>query len=809
MAEGATVANAFVQIMPSMDGATGSITDAIMPGINSAATSGGLAFGNIFSGKLGTAMKAAGGILAGAFAFDAMKDSFQAVEGGFNNVIVATGATGEAAEQLKSVYKGVASNVVGDFGDIGEAIGELNTRLGLTGDELEAASEQTMKYAKVNGQDAKTAVADVTRMMNSAGISADDYASTLDLLTVAAQQSGIDVGTLANSVTDNAASFRELGFSTEESIAMLASFEKSGVNTSAVLAGMKKGVAEWTSEGKSAQEGFSEFVAGVQDGSVSAADAIDIFGSRAGVTMYDAAKKGQLDYETMYQAITSGSEGALDQVYQDTLTASEKFDLMGQALQVGFFSVIEPIVDAITPHIDELVSTAQGAVDFAVGVCVPAIETLIDNFDVIGPVVAGVTAGFVAFKAAMMISEVVTALSVALGVATAAEDGMAVSQGILNAVMEANPIVLIVSLIAGLIAALVAAYNTNEDFRNIVNGAWEAVWGVIEPIVSAIGDALTSFGEWLGDLGSHVGQWAEDVKRFWTGVGEKAGEIFSNVQNTIGSAWDAVSSKTNEIWTAASTFLSDSWSNLQSGAESAFGAIQNTISTDLQTAQTVGSEAGAALTSALNGDWDGALSHAQSAYDAIRDNITSKLDAAKGTAVSIADQIGEKLGFPGLGATVAGVFDGVKAAIQDPIGTARDFVQGAIDRISGIITGANLQLPHIKLPHFNIDGGEVPWGIGGKGYPPSISIDWYKKGGFISDPTVLGADDDSVQVGGEAGLEFVWPGYEPYFRRYAAALAEYMPEGGSGPTQTFNIYSNDPERTAAVVAARQRRALCY
>ena len=118
-------------------------------------------------------------------------------------------------------------------------------------------------------------------------------------------------------------------------------------------------------------------------------------------------------------------------------------------------------------------------------------------------------------------------------------------------------------------------------------------------------------------------------------------------------------------------------------------------------------------------------------------------------------------------------------------------------------------MPHINLPHFNIDGGEVPWGIGGKGYPPSISIDWYKKGGFISDPTVLGADDDSVQVGGEAGLEFVWPGYEPYFRRYAAALAEYMPEGGSGPTQTFNIYSNDPERTAAVVAARQRRALCY
>lgn len=809
MAEDATVAKAFVQIMPSMDGATSSITDTIMPGINSAASSGGMAFGNIFSGKLGTTLKAAGGVIVGALAVDALKDSFQAVEGGFNNVIVATGATGEAAEELKAVYKDVASHVVGDFGDIGEAIGELNTRLGLSGDALETASEQTMKYAKINGQDAKTAVVDVTRMMNSAGISAEDYGKTLDLLTVAAQQSGIDVGTLANSVTDNAASFRELGFSTEESIAMLASFEKSGANTSQVLAGMKKGVAEWAKEGMSAQEGFAEFVAGVQDGSVSAADAIDIFGSRAGVTMYDAALKGQLDYEQMCTAITEGSEGALDQVYQDTLTASEKFDLMGQSLQVGFFSVIEPIVDAITPHIDELVSAAQGAVDFATSACVPAIEALIDNFDVIGPIIAGVTAGFVAFKTALMISELVTALSVALGVAAAAEDVMAVSQAFLNVVMEANPIVLIVTLIAGLIAALVVAYNTNEDFRNIVNDAWESIWSVIEPIASAIGEALSALGEFFGSLGESAGQWAGDIAAFWTDVGSKAAEVFAGIQGTIGSVWDAVSSKTSEIWDAASSFLSGCWDGLKSGAEAAFSAIQDEITGNLQTAQQVGSEAGSALTSLLSGDWANAQEHAANAFEAIKGSVSDKLSSARDLAGSAADAIGGFLGFPGLGDTVRGIFDSVRAAIEDPLEAAKEFVSSAISAISDIITGANLKLPDIKLPHFNIDGGEVPWGIAGQGFPPSISIDWYARGGFIDKPTLLGADEDGFAVGGERGIEMVWPGYEPYFRRYAAAIAEHMPQQRYGPEQTFNIYSNDPERTAAMVAARQRRALCY
>ncbi|MBQ3895421.1 MAG: phage tail tape measure protein, partial [Clostridia bacterium] len=104
----------------------------------------------------------------------------------------------------------------------------------------------------------------------------------------------------------------------------------------------------------------------------------------------------------------------------------------------------------------------------------------------------------------------------------------------------------------------------------------------------------------------------------------------------------------------------------------------------------------------------------------IKQSVTEKIDALKSS-------VREK-------------FQSIKQSITEPIEKARDAVRSAIDRIKGIFN-TTISFPRIKLPHFRITAGVIPWGIGGKGTPPSIGIDWYDKGGIFDAPTIIGVGE--------------------------------------------------------------------
>lgn len=134
------------------------------------------------------------------------------------------------------------------------------------------------------------------------------------------------------------------------------------------------------------------------------------------------------------------------------------------------------------------------------------------------------------------------------------------------------------------------------------------------------------------------------------------------------------------------------------------------------------------------------------------------------------------------------VFNAIKNAMVKPIQTAVNLIKTAINKIKSIINNAHLKLPHFKLPHFKISGGKLPWGIGGKGTPPKINVDWYAKGGIFNSPSIIGV--------GEAGAEAVVP-LDKFWNK--------LDQIGGGPNIVINI--NGANADPRQIAEEVKRAL--
>lgn len=123
--------------------------------------------------------------------------------------------------------------------------------------------------------------------------------------------------------------------------------------------------------------------------------------------------------------------------------------------------------------------------------------------------------------------------------------------------------------------------------------------------------------------------------------------------------------------------------------------------------------------------------------------IYKNWDTIKAKALELKNNV--VAAFNELKAKVTAVWTAITAPIQKAVQT----IQNAINKIKSIVNNAHLKLPKFKLPHFKISGGKLPWGIGGKGTAPKISVDWYAEGGIFNKATLAGI--------GEAGPEAVVP----------------------------------------------------
>ena len=161
-------------------------------------------------------------------------------------------------------------------------------------------------------------------------------------------------------------------------------------------------------------------------------------------------------------------------------------------------------------------------------------------------------------------------------------------------------------------------------------------------------------------------------------------------------------------------------------------------------------------------DWIGlAISVGQAVFDGFAEIFPQAVDFIGEVVADIMDA----LGFHGLAEDVRSLFEDIQKKITGPIESARDLVDKAVAKIKGFFPiDVGKILDDIKLPHFTVDGGEFPYGVGGKGYMPSFDVTWNAKGGIFDGPSIIGV--------GEAGPEAVVPLSENRLRPLTDAIAE-------------------------------------
>ena len=131
------------------------------------------------------------------------------------------------------------------------------------------------------------------------------------------------------------------------------------------------------------------------------------------------------------------------------------------------------------------------------------------------------------------------------------------------------------------------------------------------------------------------------------------------------------------------------------------------------------------------------------------------------------------------------------SAITAPITKAVTTIQNAISKIKSIVNGAKLSLPKFKLPHFNISSGKLPWGIGGKGTPPKISVSWYAEGGIFDSASLIGVGEKGPEA--VVPLDTLWQKLD----NIAAASA--------GGATVINVYGSPGMDVNELAAAVERR----
>ena len=563
MAENAAeVAKAYVAIIPSMEGAQQQITEDLTGATAAAASKAGESGGKSLGGSIAKGLDSVGSTLTKGItvpvtaAATASIAAWKGVDEAMDTVTTKTGASGAALEDMQNRAKSIATTIPASFQEAGDAIGEVNTRFGLTGDSLESLSTDFIKFAQLNNQDVSGSVDNVSKVLAAFGMDASEASGYLDALNVVGQKTGVDVGTLAQQVSANAAQFQQMGLSAADATNLLGQMSMAGLDSSTAMMGMKTAMKSAAADGvdlNTALSTFKETMSSNASESDKLAAAYELFGTRAGGAIYNAVSQGTLDL-TNFSGSLTGFSGSVSTTFDETLDPLDQFTVtMNSVKEAG-----AGLVDALGPTIQTALTTMTDAVKGATDAWNSLSPATQDNIiklalaaAAIGPVIAAVSKAITVFNT---IKQAVGAFSTALGLASA------------------GPVVLIGAAIAATILLIVTHFDEIKT-----------AFGAVADFFSEKIEAVKGFFDGLGDKISGI---VDGVKSKFDDMKNGAKEKFDTMKDNVSQAMDGIKQLTGERLSAMKQAFEQNgggikgtaaaiWAGLKTAWQQGFNIINN------------------------------------------------------------------------------------------------------------------------------------------------------------------------------------------------------------------------------------------
>ena len=363
---------AVVNLAGSIDPSLGKAIESAqkkISGLNVKALAVGVAVGGI-AVATGKAVEEAGKYL---------KDLGSQFDEAADAIRIGTGATGDALDGLLDDFDEVYKSVPTTMEDASKAIADYNTRLGLTGPQLQEISKQALQVSDMLGDDLGGVIEESSQAFQQWNIDADNMGGAMDYIFKVSQSTGMGFTDLMSNMQKFGPQLQEMGYSFETASALMGQLDKAGVNTEEVLSAMKKSVGALAKEGISASDGLAMYYEQIKNAGTAAeaaSIASEIFGTKAGSTMAAAIRDGTLAVGDLTESLLENGE-TIAGAAEDTYDFAERLQIMKQGLEVALKPMANTVFDGLNkfmPVLQKLMEQIVPVISDAVEAAAPFVE---------------------------------------------------------------------------------------------------------------------------------------------------------------------------------------------------------------------------------------------------------------------------------------------------------------------------------------------------------------------------------------------------------------------------------------------------